>query len=359
MSIGFYDYDLLLKPSKVVMNLEAMKIANYYHRQGEIVTLENSLDNINSYDKFYICRNLMAKKVPVGKDIISTSADNTTHIGLAYTNGMYLPMERSLEEQVPSVALYAPYIRQKVLENKITVSEADNLLHSNYIRLRAGSYEMDITRLQPQSKAFVYDYEIEKVTDWEDKLKYIRDSLTKKKITRTVVVNGFRFTSFENIEKLSKIPGFASMDAHLFSSDTYNEFKEKFNTIAPWVSSRDGIKYYYGHDLNPNNNTEVVKSLCLSINKYFYALSIGKACEFIVDDNCEVSPLNKIQKDFQYWTGIRVGDKTIKDYLMSRSPKTFDEFYKIIASTPYKSQFDSICNKTKNSVKQMGWYYHV
>ena len=36
MAVGFYDYDLELKPRKLMLNLEAMKIASFYHNLGGI-----------------------------------------------------------------------------------------------------------------------------------------------------------------------------------------------------------------------------------------------------------------------------------------------------------------------------------
>lgn len=362
MAVGFYDYDLELKPHKLMLNLEAMKIASYYHNLGESISLVNNLTCADNYDQFYICRNVLYKQsdAVVKNEVEVANKPHVHRIGLAYSNGIYIPMEEKFEIQTPYIQLYATYLRDKVLAKEITFPQVEKILNSHFIRLRAGAYQMDLTKLKRKEKIWIYDYEIEKVDDWYNKLRYCRENLMKGiKTSRVIVVNGFKFTSFDNVKKLSEIPGFGSDDVHLFSSDTYGEFVERFNSIAPWVSSRDGIKYYYGHDINPTSDNEVARNLCLSINKYCYAKSILKACEFIVDDKCEVSPLNKLQKDFQYWTLVRLGDQTLKDYYLQRNRRNFDDYYKIIASTPYKRQFDSLCNKTKNEIKKVGWYYHV
>jgi len=359
MAIGFYDYDIYLKPNKLLFNLEAMKIANYYHKLGESVILVNKVTDCPLYEKFYVFRNVLEKQT-VRKPAETLCDPNATHLGLAYTGGIYIPMEEQFETQTPHISIYAPYLKQKALDKEITISQVEKLLNSHFIRLRAGTHELDLTKLKRKEKLFIYDYEIEKITDWENKLIFARKELMPpSRILRVQVVNGFKFSSFENVKKLSQIPGFASIDVHLFSTDSYKGFKENFDSIAEWVSSRDGIKYHFGHDINPVNNNEVVKNLCLSINKYFYAKSIGKACEFIVDDKCEVSPLFKFQKDFQYWTGVRVGDQTLKEYYMDRSKKLYDTYYQIVIKTPYRQLFDSVTNKTKNEVREAGWFYHV
>jgi len=343
-----------------MLNLEAMKIAAYHNNKGEIINLTNDMRDYTKYDDFYVCRNVLPKQTDFYKEIRTIQADNVHHIGLAFSNGIYTPMSLELEKQTPLIQLYAPYLRQKVLDKKLTIPQVEKILNSHFIRLRAGAYEMDITKLKRKERLFIYDYEIESITDWVEKLKYARQELMNpNKSLRVWVVNGFKFTSFDNIKKLSGIIGFKSSDAHLFTSNTYKEFIEQFNSIAEWVSSRDGIKYYFGQDINPLSNNEVVRNLCLSINKYGYTKSIGKACEFIVDDSCEVSPLNKLQKDFQYWTTIRVGDKTLKQYFMERNTRSYNEYIELIAETPYRKQFDGLCNIAKNDIKKAGWYYHV
>lgn len=359
MTVGFYDYDLRLKPNKILLNLEAMKIAAYYKNQGEKIFLLDNLEDRDQYDELYVFRNVMVKNVTRGKDIQAIHSPNVSHSGLAYSNGIYIPMEQKFEEQIPHIPLYAPYIKDKIINQQLTMLQAEKLLNSHFIRLRASDYETDLSKFSRKERIYLYDYEIEKVSDWPNKLKYIREELmNSRKDLRVWVINGFKFTSFESVKKLTHVPGFYSGDVHLFSIDTYNEFQEHFKEIAPWVSSRDGIKYSFGQNINPLSNNEVIKDLCLAINKYCFTKSILKACEFVVDDQCEVSPLNKLQRDFQYWTEIRIGDETLKQHYMRKNKKCFDELSKLVSVTPYRKQFDSLCNTTKNQIKETGWYYH-
>jgi len=359
MSVGFYDYDIHFKPKKLLLNLEAMKIAAYYNKLGKAVILEDNLKNINDHEYFYIFRNIMAKNLKHEKKILPEIGKNISNIGLAYTNGIYIPLEEKFEQQTAYVHLYGNYLRDKVKNGQLTLVQVGKLLDSHFIRLRAGDFEFDISKLKRKYKVYIYDYEIEKVTDWENKLSFCKNNLmTENKTIKIEPLNNFKFTSFENVRKLTQIPGFKSSNVDLFVEESYKEFKENFDSICEWSSPRDGIKYHFGSNVNPNNNTEVVQDLCLSINKYLYTKSKLKACEFIVDDKCETSQLNKLQKDFQYWTIVRVGDKTLKDYFISRNKTNFDEYYNLIKKTPYKSQFDKLCNITKNEVKEVGWYYH-
>lgn len=359
MAIGFYDYDIYLKPTKLLLNLEAMKIASYYNNLGKAVVLESDLKKAKEYEEFYIFRNTLSKNTSLKKEVLAEFDQHMHYYGLAYSEGVYIPMDLEFEKQTPYIQLYSPYLRDKIKSGQLTFVKLEKILNSHFLRLRAGDYELDLTKLARKEVVYIYDYEIEEVSDWLEKLKYCREELmSKNKNLKMQIVNGFKLTSFENVKKISEIHGIASRDIHLFSSDTYKEFKEKFDSIAPWVSSRDGIKYYFGHDVNAASNIECIRNLCLSINKYLYTKGILKACEFIVSDNCEVSQINKLQKDFQYWTVVRLGDQTLKDYFLARNKKTFNEYYDIIARTAYRKQFDSLCSKTKNEIKKAGWYYH-
>ena len=95
------------------------------------------------------------------------------------------------------------------------------------------------------------------------------------------------------------------------------------------------------------------------MNKFFLTKSLLKTCEFIVDDECMVSPIYRMLKDFQYFTSLRVGDITLKEYFIKRSKIAFNETYNIIGKTAYKDQFESLVNISTNRVKEVGWYYRV
>ena len=67
MAVGFYDHDIILKPNRLLLNLELMKIANYYHRQNKSVVLMKDLSEIDNFEKvFYfleICQRKMCQLV--------------------------------------------------------------------------------------------------------------------------------------------------------------------------------------------------------------------------------------------------------------------------------------------------------
>ncbi len=359
MAVGFYDQDILEKPNKVLINLELMKIANYYNSLGQSVSLIQDVSKADNFEKIYSFRNISfdisRKKI---KDV---DHDNVEHYGLAYHGNKYIPMSLEFEQQKPYVQIYAPYFKDQLYNQKLTVPQLQKMMDCHYLRLRAGDYQMPLDNLNKKSKLFIYDREIELVEDWEEKLKYIRQNLVPSNSQfKTQVPNGFYFTSFENVEKLLLISSYVSRDVWLNTQETYDQFRSNFNQIQHLTSSRDGMKYYFGSSISPNDNNLVMRELCLIMNKYFYAKSIGKSLSPIADENLAESPLWKICKEFENWCLLRVKNDSFKDYLDRRIRKEADRdfYFNMINKTIYRKRFNSLLGATKNMVKETGWYYH-
>ena len=118
------------------------------------VSLVNNLTCVDNYDEFYICRNVLYKQSDA---IVENEAEvvgkpHVHKIGLAYSNGVYIPMEEKFEIQTPYIQLYATYLRDKVLSKEITFPQVKKILNSHFIRLRAGAYQMDLTKLKRKEK---------------------------------------------------------------------------------------------------------------------------------------------------------------------------------------------------------------
>lgn len=356
MSIAFYDYDIYLKPTKIMLNLEAMKIASYYKNKGQAIYLIDNINTIDQYDQAFVFRNVMPKSSSVSKKTIDyINSPNVNYIGNAYTGGIYLPIDSKYEKEIAFPGIYWSYFKNKMKDGKLSIPQIEKYINSHYLRLRAGDHFLKLDGLTRKEKVFIYDKEIEQVPDWEMKLEFCSKELKKDKNIH--VVNRFQFTNPANVIKLSKIQGFTSDDVELEYNCSYMEFKTFFEDIYDWASSRNGIHYTFGNVKNPSSLLESTADLVLSINKYFVAKSMHRACTFVVSDKSDISQINRLQKAFQYWTDIRVGDENLKQYFKKRLNKDFDELYGLVLKTPYGKQFDELCSITKNDIKEKGWYY--
>lgn len=360
MAVGFYDYDIYLKRYSLLLNLEAMKIANYHFNQKENIALLKNIEDLKSFDKGYVFRNIPDEKVAIRNIPTQYLGEGIEHLGLVYTNGIYIPMKEELEKQEPYIQLYAPYLRSKVIDGDLTVPEVEAVLNSNFLRLRAGDYEMSLDNLKKKSKVFIYDFEIEEVSDWEEKLKFLRENILGDKYLKLSAVNGFKTTSYENIIKIFSIRGFSTSDIHLFIKETYPEFQKNIKTIYSLVNYRHGLKYYYGHDIKTPFNNLVMKEFCLAVNKYYYSLNFCSGLEIIPGSNLSASPLYKFIKLFQDW-GVKFNNiYTFRGFLeYNSSEKDLNEFYSNVNMTPYGKLFNSLIGYRGNEIKLKGWYYHV
>lgn len=360
MAVGFYDYDIYLKRYKLLLNLEAMKIANYYFNQKENVSLLKNLQDIKNFDKGYVFRNIPDEKVPFKNIPTQYLGEGVEHLGLVYTNGIYIPMKEEFEKQKPLIQLYTPYLRSKVLDGDLTVAEVEGILNSNFLRLRAGDYEMSLDNLKRKNKVFVYDFEIEKVSDWDKKLKYLRKEILGSKYPKISLVNGFKFTSYENVIKLLSIQGFNTFDVHLFIKETYPEFQKNIKQIYSLVHYKQGIKYYYGYDIKEPFNNLVMREFCLAMNKYYYSLIFCSGMEIIPGNNLVNSSIYKILNSFKEWSIKFNNTRTFREYLeFLYSRENLNKHYSVINSTPYGKLFNSLIDFKKDEIKLKGWYYHV
>lgn len=101
MSIGLMDGDFstyILVP----FNLEIMKLAAYYKRKREIVTLSKDFAP-NYYTKFIYRKDYYDQIYPKG--LMTTN--NVEYGGLAFSNNIYVPLPREIEVMKPDTSIYA------------------------------------------------------------------------------------------------------------------------------------------------------------------------------------------------------------------------------------------------------------
>lgn len=91
MSIGIMDADMA-NYTLVPFNLEAMKIASYYKKKGEIVILSPSFTP-DRHQKFFFRKDYEDGNYPFG--LMRTP--NVEYGGLAFSNNIYQPLPLEIE----------------------------------------------------------------------------------------------------------------------------------------------------------------------------------------------------------------------------------------------------------------------
>lgn len=100
MSIGIMDADMA-NYTLVPFNLEAMKIASYYKKKGEIVILSPSFTP-DRHQKFFFRKDYEDGNYPLG--LMRTP--NVEYGGLAFSNNIYQPLPLEIERMQPDSSIY-------------------------------------------------------------------------------------------------------------------------------------------------------------------------------------------------------------------------------------------------------------
>lgn len=112
IKIGVIDADLLGRTKHRFPNLACMKISSYHKNKGDDVTLLQSYDDLENYDKVYISKVFTDTPVPEG--ITSLSWVECGGTGFYFDQAPNLPDE--IEHSFPDYHLYDDFVNQRIEE---------------------------------------------------------------------------------------------------------------------------------------------------------------------------------------------------------------------------------------------------
>ena len=110
--IGVIDADLIGRTKHRFPNLACMKISSYHKSKGDEVTLLQSYDDLENYDKVYISKVFTDTPIPEG--ITSLSWVECGGTGFYFDKAPNLPEE--IEHSFPDYHLYDDFVNQKIAE---------------------------------------------------------------------------------------------------------------------------------------------------------------------------------------------------------------------------------------------------
>lgn len=175
MSIGLMDGDFstyILVP----FNLEIMKLAAYYKRKREIVTLSKDFAP-NYYTKFIYRKDYYDQIYPKG--LMTTN--NVEYGGLAFSNNIYVPLPREIEVMKPDTSIYArmekEFLKAGPRSSAHTIFQ--NLSTAEHCRLSLDGktiwpeYGKQFKDLRSARQLILHDYDLGKVEGSFDEVKKI------------------------------------------------------------------------------------------------------------------------------------------------------------------------------------------
>ena len=154
-SIGLYDIDFL-HGSKFSLNLELMKVFNYYHKRGHVVNLIKKNENLKRYNKIIFFKESPNLKIP--KDL-SLTGETKIIYGYGFYN-RYIPLDDKFRDIPPDFLVY------DIFEDKIKNIKL-------YKKIKKGSLvrveNEDYSGYNPDSKEiYIVDYDFTRLKNAEE-----------------------------------------------------------------------------------------------------------------------------------------------------------------------------------------------
>ena len=166
--IGLIDYDLQTSTleSRLIPNLEIMKLATYYRFEENKFCRLVSLDEteLSSYSIIYIfSEQELVPAIPpqfLGRD-------NVVFGGTAFTNGAYIPFENQIiDYTIPKPLIYREFLLQKYQEG-IKSRIISRVIDDSFYRMYAGKNKLPIPPVKKLKRVFLYDKDFF-YPDWEE-----------------------------------------------------------------------------------------------------------------------------------------------------------------------------------------------
>ena len=191
MSIGIMDDDFS-SYTLVPFNLEAMKLSAYYKKQREIVVLSKQFEPDN-FSKFFYRKDYNNGEFPSGL----FGYDNLSYGGLAFSNNIYVPMNKEIELMHPDSSLY-----KRVEEDIMATGTAErkkiyqNLMEAEHCRLSLdgrniwSDYNSQFYFLRNCRNLIIHDYDLGKI---KGSYSEVKDILSRARIDGWATRVGMKF----------------------------------------------------------------------------------------------------------------------------------------------------------------------
>lgn len=181
MSIGLWDADKV-RYETAPLNLELMKISSYYKRKREIVSLSPRL-NPDLYQKFFIRKDYNDGKFPSNL----TDYDNIIYGGLAFSNGIYIPLDEAIEEQKPDKYIYEK-MRHNMSQKKTKYAAFETMMRAQHLRLSLdektiwNKFEKQISWEDQTRTIFLHDNNLQKIDGIHEVIHYLLNDAFQSKL---------------------------------------------------------------------------------------------------------------------------------------------------------------------------------
>lgn len=231
MSVGLYDADMA-KYAPICFNIDLMKLAAYYKKNHQLVIMTPEFTPYKHTNYFF----RQDYNDGIFPDI--SQADNVEYGGLAFSNGIYIPMDISIETCIPDTSIYYK-VHDKYWENVIKSQRPffNQFVNAEHLRLSLDgatimpNYDRQIKSLRNAKLIMLHDNNLAAVNESFD---VIQDLLSKAKTTGNITTIGTKFpiqtNTADDLLKWASLPTntnfFLLQHNGLLDNQTFCQFME-------------------------------------------------------------------------------------------------------------------------------------
>ena len=341
--IGLVDYDLLQSESttRIVPNLEIMKLATYYRMEENhfcrLLTLDE--EELESYERIYFFSET-GRKLLVPNHF--KRANNIIYGGSAFTNFKYIPFEnRVIDYTIPRVMIYKEYLKQKYQEGfkNLVISHA---LDDSYYRMYADERCLPIPPIKRGKRVFLFDREFF-YPNWE----LIIDDISARKpsnIYRIHPIVCHTLTEFFEARKKTKLA--RDIEYILDLNVPTNEINYMMNHYKKYfladISMNSNI--YLPLKSNLPTNNPYYRNIIYTLNLLYTFWAHNIPIKVRVEDTpigVTNNPIKELQQAIATWTtGTTKMKRTMRERI-NRNKIMISQYEEIIKNYPNaKTLFD-------------------
>lgn len=348
MRIGLVDYDLYVKPSLKVLNVEVMKLGTYYEKKGCQVDILSPADSPFYYDKIIIVTN-RALFNGKGTELFLNHPDIQV-VGPAHNNSNYIPFENDeIDYEEPQFKFYNNLFKYFYKKGIYTLEDIKKLKEQKYIRIFPNKKSINIDKVLTGEKIYVTDNYIFDKDNWEEVVKYL-----------AIFHRYFSFTNYQLVRNLEDLKNFKKMIDYGFIGlramvqiekiddlvFLLKEGKEIFDELAPTRFEWE-IAYSENNNYNEKFYQQEFFNTLLKIQKFYeYKVEI-RDLRYFARSNFEFT--NCIFEALEGWGCTRKSTKySFNEYifLTIKKKKNRDLYLKFIEKHPeYKPLINIIYKK--------------
>lgn len=285
MSVGLYDVDFF-KYHQVMFNLEIMKMATYFKKKREITVLSPTLSP-ERYSKFYLRKDFNDGIFPNGLHRFP----NLDYGGFAFSGNVYVPVMEEIEICQPDVFIYDKYKTLFTAGAKTHESVYTSLINNIHLRLSLNekevwsNFEKQITPNNKANICFFHDFDLGRIKDSPEAVKYILEKYSKKKDSTALLGVKFpihcqTFNDFQTWNNFASTENFFTLQV-----DNVLEDEEFFEVINSLTRARaEKIKYKIASSSSDKNHFIKV-TLPKIFKQVIFCCNAHKQISLIIDDD--------------------------------------------------------------------------